>query len=381
VQTSPTVAVINLSGLSHNLSLIRHYLSQTTDILAVVKANAYGHGAVPICQALALGGIRHFGVATLEEGIALREAGISQDILVLCGLLSSQFPEVIAHRLTPIIFDIEVAEEFARWLPPNNAPYPVHIKVETGMNRLGVHPSQVLPLISSAPFQHLLKTEALMTHLSDADNSNHAYTDRQLKKFSAVLQKLGTAGCMPPIAHAANSAGILFHPQSHFNMVRPGLMLYGYQPSDSTPSAIPTPLRPILTLQTKVLQLRSVPAGSSVSYNGTHITPKESRIAVLPIGYADGFSRALSNRGTVLVKGCRAPIVGRVCMDMTMIDVTGIPNIHRGDDVILIGSQGTESITADEIASLTGTIAYEVLCGIGPRVPRIYRDLPTSHMP
>jgi alanine racemase len=259
----------------------------------------------------------------------------------------------------------------------------VHIKVDTGMGRLGLASDHVLSLLQSPWFKGPLKAEALMTHLADADGPDPDYTRTQIARFQSVIGQIEAAGLSVPFLHAANSAAILRHPSAHFNMVRPGLMLYGYRssPADAAiPSHLANPaeheqglLKPILTLSTRVVQVRNLGKGESVSYNRTYRTSRPSRIAVLPIGYADGYSRLLSNRGQVLIKGSRADIVGRVCMDMTMVDVTPLPAVAAGDEAVLIGRQGEAQISAAEVAAWTGTIPYEVLCAIGPRVPRVYR--------
>jgi alanine racemase len=255
----------------------------------------------------------------------------------------------------------------------------VHIKVDTGMGRLGLAPDQVLPLLQSPWFKGPLKAEALMTHLADADGPDPDYTRTQIARFQSVVDQVEAAGLAVPFLHAANSAAILRYPSAHFNLVRPGLMLYGYQSSaDATVSSNPAGhkqalLRPVLTLSARVVQVRNLGQGESISYNRTYRTSRPSRIAILPIGYADGYSRLLSNRGQVLIKGSRADIVGRVCMDMTMVDVTSLPTVATGDEAVLIGRQGDAEISAAEVAAWTGTIPYEVLCAIGPRVPRVYR--------
>jgi alanine racemase len=250
----------------------------------------------------------------------------------------------------------------------------VHIKVDTGMGRLGLLPDQVLPLLESPPFRGSLRAEGLMTHLADADHDDPEYTNIQIQRFQRVVQRLQAGGHRIPMIHAANSAAILFHPSAHFTVVRPGIMLYGYHTASSSRPA--PELRPVLSLITKVAQIRGLSAGQRISYSGMFTTRRPSRIAVLPIGYADGYSRTLSDRGVVLIKGRRAPVVGRVCMDMTMVDVTDIPGVSCGEEAVLIGRQGEEHISAADIAAWQGTIPYEVLCGIGPRVPRVYRENP-----
>lgn len=367
----PTRAIVDLSALAHNLEQVRRRISRTCDLLAVVKADAYGHGAVPITEALAALGVRRFGVATVEEGIALRNAGVEAFILVMGALLPDQCADVVRHRLTPIIHDSAIADSFAQVVPRGH-PYPVHVKVDTGMGRLGLPADDVLPLLRTAAFAGPLSAEGLMTHLADADSHDTTYTHLQLQRFQAVIDQVKSAGIAIPLIHAANSAGILFHSTSHFTLVRPGLMLYGYH--TASPARVPIELKPVLTLVTRVVQVRTMPPGEYVSYNRTASISRPSRIAVLPIGYADGYSRLFSNRGAVLIKGRRASIIGRVCMDMTMVDVTDIHDVAAGDEVVLIGRQGQARLTAAHLASWSQTIPYEVLCALGPRVKRVYRS-------
>jgi alanine racemase len=278
---------------------------------------------------------------------------------------------VIAHRLTPIIHDRDIAEQFAKELPASARPYPVHVKADTGMGRLGLCPDDVLPLLQSSPFQDTLSAEGLMTHLADADSEDPAFTTLQIELFRTLIGRLKASGIDIPLIHAANSAAILLYPSAHFTMVRPGIMLYGYHTITHPDS--PPDLQPILSLVTRVVQVRALAPGESVSYNRVFTARRPSRIAVLRIGYADGYSRLLSNRGAVLIRGRRAPIVGRICMDMTMVDVTDIPNVVSGDEAVLIGQQGGLRITAAHLAAWSQTIPYEVLCSIGPRVRRVYR--------
>lgn len=367
------VATVDLSALAHNVAQVRQRLLSPCEILAVVKADAYGHGAVAVSRTLVQLGIPRLGVATLQEGIALREAGIRAPTLVMGALFANQFSDMIAHRLTPVVYDRETAAGFAACAGSKSEPYPVHVKVDTGMGRLGLSPEEVLSLLQSPSFRGPLRVEGLMTHLADADSQDSSYTRTQITRFSSVVSQLKAAGLQVPLVHAANSAAILCHPSAHFTVVRPGIMLYGYH---TTPLRDDAPeLKPVLTLTTNVVQVRRVAPGESVSYNRTFIASRPSRIAVLPIGYADGYSRALSNRGAVLIGGSRAPVVGRVCMDMTMVDVTDIPEVKPGHEAVLIGRQGNMQITAADLALWLGTIPYEVLCAIGPRVIRRYSPL------
>ena len=368
----PTYATVNLAALAHNLSRIKRYLSPGCEVMAIVKANAYGHGAVEIAQSLSRQGIGQFAVASLDEGIELRLAGLTASIVVLGALFEEQIADLIAHKLTPVVSDGRILPTLAKAAHSQPAPYPIHLKVETGMGRLGFSPEELLTVLDNPLLHSPLKVEGLMTHLADADGADSTFTERQLSSFNALLEQIRLRGLTVPLVHAANSAAIVRFPGAHFSLVRPGIMLYGYH---TLPASIPDPdLRPVLSLHTTVAQLRTIPQGSSVSYNGTFVAKRQTRIAVLPIGYADGYSRRLSHRGSVLIQGHRAPIVGLVCMDMIMVDVTDLAPVQVGETVTLIGQQGEESIWADEVAGWIDTIPYEVLCGIGTRVPRIYES-------
>jgi alanine racemase len=372
---SSSIAIVDFSALSHNLDQVRQHIPTHCDILAVVKADAYGHGATAVASALAKMGVRRFGVATVEEGIELRNAGMEEPILVMGALRPEHCAVVIAHRLTPIIHDRDIAKQFAKQVSPQPGPYAVHIKVDTGMGRLGLSSDEVLPLLHAPPFHGKLFAEGLMTHLADADNEDPTFTTMQIELFRTLIGRLKAASIDIPLIHAANSAAILLHPSTHFTMVRPGIMLYGYH-TITHPDGPPN-LKPILSFITRVVQVRVLTPGQSISYNRLFTASRLSRIAVLRIGYADGYSRLLSNRGAALIRGHRAPIVGRVCMDMTMVDVTDIPNVVPGDEAVLIGQQGGLRITAGHLADWSQTIPYEVLCAIGPRVRRVYSSYPT----
>ena len=368
----PTYATVNLVALAHNLSCITRYLPPDCKILAIVKANAYGHGAVEIAQALARQGIGRFAVASLDEGIALRHAGLNASIVVLGALFEEQVSDLVAHTLTPVVSDSRILSSLAKAARSHPAPYPIHLKVETGMGRLGFSPEELLTLLDNPLLRSPLQVEGMMTHLADADGKDNTFTERQLGAFHAVLEQVRQRGVTLPLVHTANSAAIVRFPDAHFSLVRPGIMLYGYH---TLPDTVPAPdLKPVLSLRTTIVQLRTIPRGGTVSYNGTFVATRPTRIAVLPIGYADGYSRRLSHRGSVLIQGRRAPIVGLVCMDMIMVDVTDLARVPVGETVTLIGQQGEESIWANEVADWIGTIPYEVLCGIGSRVPRLYES-------
>jgi alanine racemase len=338
--------------------------------MAVVKANAYGHGAIEVSRALVQRGVTRLAVASIQEGIGLREAGINADILVLVDLFDKHTPELIAHRLTPVITEQRLLPALAKAAAGGAHPFPIHIKVDTGMGRLGFSPSELASLFNALPGWKSLRIEGLMTHLADSDGDDPSHTELQLKTFRGLLEQVEQRGITIPLVHVANSAAIVRYPQSHFSLVRPGIMLYGYH---TLPHSIPCPpLLPVLSLRTTVMQLRTIRPGETVSYNRTFVAKRASTIAVLPVGYADGYSRRLSNRGFVLIKGKRAPVVGLICMDMTMVDVTDVPSVRVGDTVTLIGRDEQDAIWANDIGDSTQTIPYEILCAIGPRIPRVY---------
>jgi alanine racemase len=311
------------------------------------------------------------GVAMAEEGKELREAGIDLPVLVMGALFPDQAGEIAALRLTPVVYSTDFVRALSRAARKQKAPVPVHVKIDTGMGRIGI-PSETAPDFI-ADLQRLdgIAVQGLMTHFADADLRDKEFAEQQMDRFEALIRELGARGIGIPLLHAANSAAVLDYRRALFTMTRPGLMLYGYNPLEA--GAAQADLTPVLSLVTRIAFLKKVPPGVPISYGRTFVTKRESLIATIPIGYADGYNRGLSNKGEALVRGMRAPVAGRICMDMCMIDVTEVPGVREGDEVVLIGNQGGERITADDIAAKIGTIAYEVLCGISSRVPRIYQ--------
>ena len=369
-QHFPITASIDLLALAHNVAEIRRYIASNCELLAVVKADGYGHGAVRVSQTLANLGVRRFGVATVNEGIELRKFGIQHPILVMGAMLPPQLNDLIEYRLTPVISAEEIAYHLAELLNAHSAPYPVHLKVDSGMRRLGIPLDSVLRIIESPPFQTQLHLEGLMTHLADADNPDSMFTEMQLNGFQNVVNQLKTRGHTASLLHVANSAGVLYHKSAHMDLVRPGIMLYGYTPGQ-TPITEST-LRTVMKVTTSIVQVRTVAAGDQLGYSRSYRTTRPSQIAVLPVGYAHGYPRMLSNKGMVLIHGRRVPIVGKICMDMMLVDTTDLPFIHPGDEVVLMGNQGTEEISGAEIAQWAQTIPYEILCNFGLRVKRVY---------
>ncbi|THJ18011.1 MAG: alanine racemase [Nitrospira sp. CG24B] len=366
----PTVATVDLTALTHNLSQFRRILSPGCEVMAVVKANAYGHGAIETSRTLIQYGVTRLAVFSTEEGMALRQAGITVPIVVLGPVFQEQFGDMFASHLTPVVSDPSMLTALAQAAASRAIPYPIHLKIETGMGRLGLTQDELVALIRSHKLPPSLRVEGLMTHLADADGSNSDATEEQIRRFRDALKIVQEGGFHVSLIHASNSCGAVRFPSAHFSLVRPGIMLYGYH---TLPSTVEAPdLRPVLSLKTHIAQLRTIQPGETVSYNRTFTARRLTRIAVLPIGYANGMSRRLSNRGSVLIRGQRAPIAGLVCMDMVMVDVTEISGTAVGDETVLIGRQGNDEITASEIAKWTDTIPYEVLCAISPKIPRRY---------
>jgi len=364
------VAVIDMGALEHNYrEVVRR--AGGRKILAVVKAQAYGHGAVPISRQLMRCGADMLGVALVEEGRELRTAGIDAPILLMGSLFPEQAEAAVALGLTPVVYTISAARALSDAARKLKTAVSVHVKIDTGMGRIGLAPADAPAFITELRRLAGIDVQGLMTHFADADLREKQFAAKQMELFELLVRDLVAARLDVPLRHAANSAAVLDFDRALFTMVRPGLMLYGYNPLERDQDE--GGLRPVLSLVTRIAYIKKVAAGVPISYGRTFETKRESLIATLPIGYADGYSRGLSNRGEVIVRGRRIPVVGRVCMDMTMIDVTDVSGVCEGDEVMLIGSQGSERITASDIAVKTGTIPYEVLCGISSRVPRIYQ--------
>ncbi len=365
---SASVAEVDLAAIRYNLKRVRRCVGRKK-VLAVVKANAYGHGNIEVARCLTEMGVAMLGVAYLEEGLALREAGLKSPILILTGISSGQVPEVVRYRLTPTLFDRTMLAALNRYAKRYKKRVDIHIKIDTGMGRLGLTPEDALAFVHEAMDLEGIRVEGILTHFADADLADLSFAEKQLEKMRVVWECLRRKGLRIPYCHIANSAAIMHYPKSPFNLVRPGLMLYGYSPLQGETAL---QLQPAMQLKTRVISIKKVPSGVPISYGRTFVTKRESLIATLSLGYADGYPRLLSNRGVMIAKGRRVPVVGRVCMDMTMIDATEVSGLAAGDWVTAIGSEGKEAIWADELARLTDTIPYEILCGIGDRIPRRY---------
>lgn len=367
----PTVATINLDDLAFNFRSARQFIGEDVRYLAVVKADAYGHGAVQCSKRLEAEGMDWFGVALPEEAVELRDAGIECPILCLGGFWSGQEELLLRYRITPAISSIEQAKMLNRFAAYRGVTADIHIKIDTGMGRIGVRVDEAADFADKLCALKNLRVEALMTHFAAADNfSENEFTDEQIQRFANTVEIFRDKGFRPDFVDLANSPGAIAHAASRKDMVRLGGVLYGLG-GDVLPKGIPTPeLRPILSLQTEVSHLKRVPAGESLGYGRSFYTKHDSVIATLPIGYADGYPRKLSNAGRAIVSGVYAPVVGRISMDWTIIDVTVIPDVQIGSQAILIGRSDNCVILAEDLASLTETISYEITCGVKPRVER-----------
>jgi alanine racemase len=361
----PTVAVVDLEAIRHNVRLLR---PDRAELMAVVKADAYGHGAVPVAQAALEAGATWLGVALVEEGVALREAGIRAPVLLLSECAPGEERDALRAALTPTLYTEEGLARLAEAARDAGRPVAVHVKVDTGMHRVGL-PPEAAPSFCAAVREAGLGLEGLWTHFALADEPEDPFTAEQLKRFLEAADRVATAVGRPPYLHAANSAAVLAHPEAHLDLVRVGIAMYGLPPGPALAGR--ADLRPALTLRTRVAMVKRVAAGEGISYGLRYRLARESTIATLPVGYADGYSRLLSNRGEVLIRGRRYPVAGTVCMDQVMVDCGDDP-VEAGDEAVLIGRQGEEEVTAEQVAAWMGTISYEVLCGVSARVPREY---------
>lgn len=352
---------------------VRFFVEHTdAKVMAVVKANAYGHGAVPVAQAALRAGAAWCGVARLTEALELRRAGISSPILLLGLTTPTEMEEAVQAGLSMTVWREDQVEHAARIGRRLGSPARLHLKVDTGMSRLGIEPAQVARLARQLAGADDVDYEGLFTHFARADEDDPVPTDQQAERFEQVLQHLQDLGLRPPVVHSANSATTLKRPELHYDLVRVGIALYGLHPSHET--SLPVQVRPALTWRTQISQVKLLPPGRGVSYGHMYTTSAEERIGTMPVGYADGFRRTPGNEA--LVRGHRVPVVGRVCMDQCMTQLDAVPEAEAGEEVVLVGRQGNERITAEEVAQRWGTINYEVVCGIGARVPRLYSPPP-----
>ncbi len=363
----PTLVEINLAALRHNLSQVRSHTS--TEILAVVKADAYGHGAIPVARTLESEGVGFFGVAMLEEGVELRRAGVQTPILVLGGAYPGQEELFWEYRLIPTLFSLSGIERMGIEAQRQNEVLPFHLKIDTGMQRLGFSCAELPSVVSALSRYPFLRLDGVFTHLALADDERSSVTAEQAGRFVTAISILRDSGLTVRYAHLSNSAALFLHSVAECNLVRPGIALYGGLPAAELEKTVN--LRPVMRFLTRIASLKEIPAGCGVSYGHRFRTRRTTRLAAIPVGYGDGLSRSLSGRGDVLVRGTRVPIAGTICMDWTMLDVTDLPEVREGDLVTLLGRDQGEVISAEEWAQKLGTISYEVFCQIGKRVPRV----------
>lgn len=372
-QYSRVHAEIDLDAIIHNMEAMHDNISEHTKIMAVIKADGYGHGAVEVAEAIDyLSYVSGYAVATVEEGLSLRNHGINKPILILGYAFSEQYPDMIRAGIRPTVFTREMAEELSAAATQLNMDCPIHFAIDTGMSRIGYQVTEEaadeMAQIASLP--HII-VEGIFTHFARADEADKTYAYQQMKLFQQMTCMLEERGLNIPIKHCSNSAAIVELPEANMDMVRAGITLYGLWPSEEIDKTR-IDLRPALSLVTHVAYVKELDAGRQISYGGTYTTEEKRMIATIPVGYADGYARGLSNKGDVLIHGKRAPIRGRVCMDQFMVDVTDIPDVKCGDKVILIGRDGKEQITMEEAGERSGRFNYEFVCDLGKRIPRVY---------
>ena len=371
-----TWAEVDLDALAFNLKALKAHITPGTEIMAVVKSNGYGHGAVMTGKTALDAGATRLAVHRVEEGIELREAGIEAPILLMGYAPVATVPLIVDYRLTPTVTTLEFAKRLNGYAAERDGrdggPVPVHIKVDTGMSRHGLFPEEVPDFIRSLQKFSAITVEGIFSHFATADEADASFAREQLSRFRALVENLTAAQICPPLTHMCNSAAALRFPDAHFNAVRPGIALYGMAPSGEF--TLPFPLQPVLSLKSRIVRLKTLAPGSCIGYGCTHLTKEERTAALVPVGYGDGYHRIISNRGAVIVGGMRAPVLGRVSMDQITVDVTGIPGIALEDEVTLFGGTGSgAAISANEVASWSETINYEITTSLSPRVARVYK--------
>jgi alanine racemase len=367
----PAWAEVDLQAIKHNVNVARSFLAPNVEIMAIVKADAYGHGAVPVSKTLVEAGVERLGVALIEEARELKQAGINLPTHVLTEVPPEAVKELVASDFIATVCSKAAAEVISAEAVAQEKKAKVHVKVDTGMNRIGIAPDQVLDFVEYLWDLQNIDVEGIFTHFARADEPGCAATKEQILLFKRIIADLETSGFEIPIKHAANSAATFLLPESHFDMVRLGISLYGLHPSAATLKKVD--LKPALSLKAQVSFVKNLPAGVGVSYGHLYKTRQPTVIATLPIGYGDGYTRLLSNKSQVIIKGKKYPVVGAICMDQLMVDVGLDSAVNVNDEAILIGREGDLEISADELADLLGTINYEIVCMIGKRVPRLYK--------
>jgi len=365
----PTWAEVDLKAIEYNYRQVKRLLGNSVSMMVVVKANAYGHGTVEISEVLEKLGVDYLGVATTDEAVRLRDHGIRSPILILGSVLPEEAKVAMEREITLTLCSYDLLNEIKK-LSKDGLRARVHVKVDTGMGRIGVWHEEALDFIKKISPEKCITLEGIYTHFSSAGRDDF-FTHYQIESFERLLSDIEKSWIKIPLKHAANSIATVDFKRSHLNLVRPGLIIYGMYPKHTFPKLVK--LKPAMSLKTKIVFVKDTPAGRSISYGRTYITQKPTKVATLPVGYADGYDRNLSNKADVLVRGHRAPIIGKVTMDQTMIDVGHIRGAQIGDEVVLIGRQGREEIRAEKLARLAGTIPYETVCAISNRVPRIYK--------
>lgn len=360
----PTRAEVDLGAIARNFAVLRRHVGDA-HVLAVVKADAYGHGVMPVAARLEREGVFGFGVALAEEAIELRDAGIRTRVLILNGLHGAAHRDIVARELTPVVYDIREARAFAT--AAADREFAIHIKIDTGMSRLGIPMAGLEAFLDGVAELRNLRVEGVMTHLAAADVDREV-TERQLQRFGVALQRVRVRGHAPTIVHAANSAAAFRHPESRLDLVRAGIALFGH---GGAAEGVPK-LEPTMCLRSAIIATRVLEAGDAVGYCGTFVARGQTRVATVPVGYGDGYFRSFSNRGSVLIRGIRCPVVGNVSMDLIGIDITHVPLADVGDSVVLIGADGGDELTTAELAEAIGTIPYEILTNVSRRVPRFY---------
>jgi alanine racemase len=371
MEHSRNSAVVDWTALEHNLNQVKTLVGARVKIMGVVKADAYGHGLVPVSKALAGMGVDCLGVAHLHEALEVRENGLGLPVFILSGIRTREEARaVIEHGLIPVFFDLAVAETIAEECARIGKRASIHLKVDTGMGRLGIPFTELRPFLEKIISFETLDLGGLISHLSSADDPDRSFTDYQIRNFKQAIEMARALSLTLPLNSLANSGGVMSHRESYFEMVRPGIMLYGGLPSPEFRP--PVPLKPVMAFKAVVLQVRDMPEGVPVGYSRTYHTRGNQKIAVLSAGYGDGLPRRLSNQGQVLIRGRHADIVGRVCMNLTMVDVSATEDVQSGDEAVFLGCQEGLCITGDDMARCAETISYEVFCSIGQKSTRSY---------
>ena len=362
-------AEVNLQTLRDNYNKLQAYTR--SEMMPIVKADAYGHGLIPVVKTLKGCGVKRFGVALLQEALEIKAEFPELTVMVIGATELDQMDTLVKEEIIPSIFQLSQAQALSEEAMKQNRTASLHIKLDTGMNRIGFREIDFAEIMEISALPNLF-IEGIFTHFATSDVRDLSFAREQLKRFQAFYDKLKKAGLTIPIRHAANSAAIIQFPEAHFELVRPGISLYGLTPSSQIGGNVG--LEPVMSWKARVSHVKSIKTGETVSYGRTFQAAYLTRVATIPVGYADGLRRVLSNHGEMLVQGTRAIMIGRVCMDQTMLEVTKIPGVQVGDVVTILGKDGYEQITATEMAEWIGTISYEVICGISRRVPRIYLD-------